>query len=133
MTGFDEVEGYFLHLTGHQAAETTGTIILILSFSFMISRIMAFERVPQALPKQSSQLSPARLARFHLVLIVAGALMDDVSITLVIAPLFLPLMMANGVDGVHFAANVGCSVVILINSPPVAPTLFRSCKITRTP
>src|SRR5690625_2106214 len=31
------------------AAETTGTIILILLFSFMISRILAFERVPQEL------------------------------------------------------------------------------------
>ena len=31
------------------AAETTGTIIVILLFSFMISRILAFERVPQDL------------------------------------------------------------------------------------
>ena len=69
----------------------------------------------------------------NLVLIVAGALMDDVSVTVVIAPLFLPLMLANGVDPVHFAAIVACSVVIGANSPPVAPTLFLSCKICRVP
>ena len=119
-----------------QAAETTGTIILILLFSFMISRIMAFERVPQDLTEaiQSVVGNPiGALLIVNLVLIVAGALMDDISVTVVIAPLFLPLMVANGVDGVHFAAIVGCSVVIGANSPPVAPTLFLSCKITRTP
>ncbi|MEB8385646.1 TRAP transporter large permease [Rhodobacteraceae bacterium KMM 6894] len=119
-----------------QAAETTGTIILILLFSFMISRIMAFERVPQDLTEaiQSVVTSPiGALLIVNLVLIVAGALMDDISVTVVIAPLFLPLMVANGVDPVHFAAIVGCSVVIGANSPPVAPTLFLSCKITRTP
>ncbi len=119
-----------------QAAETTGTIILILLFSFMISRIMAFERVPQDLTEavQSVVTSPVgALLLVNLVLIVAGALMDDISVTVVIAPLFLPLMVANGIDPVHFAAIVGCSVVIGANSPPVAPTLFLSCKITRAP
>ena len=119
-----------------QAAETTGTIILILLFSFMISRILAFERVPQDLTEaiQSVVTSPiAALLVVNLVLIVAGALMDDVSVTVVIAPLFLPLMIANQVDPVHFAAIVACSVVIGANSPPVAPTLFLSCKITRAP
>ncbi|WP_336097504.1 TRAP transporter large permease [Roseovarius sp. CH_XMU1461] len=119
-----------------QAAETTGTIILILLFSFMISRILAFERVPQDLTEaiQSVVTSPiAALLMVNLVLIVAGALMDDVSVTVVIAPLFLPLMIANQVDPVHFAAIVACSVVIGANSPPVAPTLFLSCKITRAP
>ena len=119
-----------------QAAETTGTIILILLFSFMISRIMAFERVPQDLTQaiQAVVTSPiGALLIVNLVLIVAGALMDDISVTVVIAPLFLPLMVASGVDPVHFAAIVGCSVVIGANSPPVAPTLFLSCKITRAP
>jgi len=118
------------------AAETTGTIILILLFSFMISRILSFERVPQDMTEavQSVVHSPiAALLLVNLVLIIAGALMDDVSVTVVIAPLFLPLMVANDIDPVHFAAIVACSVVIGANSPPVAPTLFLSCKICRVP
>ncbi|MFV0359238.1 TRAP transporter large permease [Tropicimonas sp.] len=119
-----------------EAAETTGTIILILLFSFMISRILAFERVPQTLTEaiQSVVTNPvAALLVVNLVLIVTGALMDDVSVTVVVAPLFLPLMVANGVDPVHFAAIVACSVVIGANSPPVAPVLFLSCRICRAP
>ncbi|MGX0879370.1 C4-dicarboxylate transporter DctM subunit [Roseovarius sp. MBR-154] len=119
-----------------QAAETTGSIILILLFSFMISRILSFERIPQEMTEaiQSVITNPIGvLLMVNLVLIIAGALMDDVSVTVVIAPLFLPLMVANQIDPVHFAAIVACSVVIGANSPPVAPTLFLSCKICRVP
>ncbi len=119
-----------------EAAETTGTIILILLFSFMISRIMAFERIPQSLTEAVQAVAGnavIALLIVNLVLIVAGALMDDVSVTVVVAPLFLPLMQASGVDPVHFAAIVACSVVIGANSPPVAPTLFMSCKICKAP
>ncbi len=118
------------------AAETTGTIILILLFSFMISRILAAERIPQDLTEAVQALVQSPLGALMLVnavLIVAGALMDDVSVTVVVAPLFLPVVVASGVDPVHFAAIVACSVVIGANSPPVAPVLFMSCRICRAP
>ena len=118
------------------AAETTGSIILILLFSFMISRILAFERVPQELTEAVQMVASdpiSALLLVNLVLIVAGALMDDVSVTVVIAPLFLPLVVASGVDPVHYAAIVACSVVIGANSPPVAPILYMACRIGRAP
>jgi C4-dicarboxylate transporter, DctM subunit len=119
-----------------QAAETTGTIILILLFSFMISRIMAFARVPQDITEAVQMVASSPISALlivNLVLIIAGALMDDVSVTVVVAPLFLPLMVENGVNPVHFAAIVASSVVIGANSPPVAPILFLSSKISRAP
>lgn len=118
------------------ATETTGTIILILLFSFMISRILASERIPQDLTEAVQAVAGTPLAALllvNLVLIVAGALMDDVSVTVVVAPLFLPVMVASNIDPVHFAAIVACSVVIGANSPPVAPVLFMSCRICRAP
>ncbi len=116
------------------AAETTGSIVLILLFSFMISRILAFERVPQDLTEFVTGFATDpfwALILVNAVLIVAGALMDDVSVTVVIAPLFLPVVTAVGVDPLHFAAIVGCSVVIGANSPPVAPILYMACRVGR--
>ncbi len=114
------------------AAETTGSIILILLFSLMISRIMATERIPQELTEAVQAIAGnpmAALLLVNAVLIVAGALMDDISVTVVVAPLFLPLMVESGVHPVQFAAIVACSVVIGANSPPVAPILFMSCRV----
>ena len=119
-----------------QSAETTGSIILILLFSLMISRILSSEGIPQELTVavQAVASSPLiALALVIVVLIVAGALMDDLSVTVVVAPLFLPLMVANDVQPVHFAAIVATSVVIGANSPPVAPILFMSCRVCGAP
>ncbi len=116
------------------AAETTGSIILILLFSFMIGRILAFERVPQDLTEMITTLiqNPLLiLIAVNLFLVLAGAILDDVSVTVVVAPLFLPLMVDTGVHPVHFGAIVACSVVIGANSPPVAPILYMACRIGR--
>jgi len=116
------------------AAETTGSIILILLFSFMIGRILAFERVPQDLTELITTLiqNPLLiLVAVNIFLILAGAILDDVSVTVVVAPLFLPLMMETGIHPVHFGAIVACSVVIGANSPPVAPILYMACRIGR--
>ncbi len=114
------------------AGETTGTIILILLFSFMIGRILAFEGVPQDLTRAVSHLTDERiliLLMVNLFLIFVGMVMDDLSVTVVIAPLFMPLMQLHGVDPVHYGAIVACSVVIGANSPPVAPCLYMACRI----
>lgn len=55
--------------------------------------------------------------------------MDDVSVTVVIAPLLLPLMVSVDVHPIHFAAIVSTSVVIGANSPPMAPVLLMACRI----
>ena len=59
--------------------------------------------------------------------------MDDVSVTVVIAPLFMPVVIEVGVEPLHYAAIVGCSVVIGANSPPVAPILYMACRISKVP
>lgn len=114
------------------AAETTGSIVMILLFSFVIGRILVAERIPQDLTELVASLVTNPIGVMILVnifLIIAGALIDDVSVTVVIAPLLLPLMASVDVDPVHFAAIVATSVVIGANSPPMAPVLFMACKI----
>lgn len=117
-----------------QAGETTGTIILILLFSFMIGRILVFEGVPQDLTRAVASVTESAilvLIMVNLFLIFVGMVMDDLSVTVVIAPLFMPLMAAHQVDPIHFGAIVACSVVIGANSPPVAPCLYMACRIGR--
>jgi C4-dicarboxylate transporter, DctM subunit len=116
------------------AGETTGTIILILLFSFMIGRILVFEGVPQDLTRFVSTLTDSAilvLILVNLFLIFVGMVMDDLSVTVVIAPLFVPLMQLQGVSTIQFGAIVACSVVIGANSPPVAPCLYMACRIGR--
>ncbi len=115
-----------------EAGETTGTIILILLFSFMIGRIMVAEGVPQDLTEAATKVTDNTILILLLVnvfLIFVGMIMDDLSVTVVIAPLMMPLVVSHGVDPVHYASIVACSVVIGANSPPVAPILYMACRI----
>src|SRR5690606_30937036 len=103
------------------AAETTGTIILILLFSFMISRILAFERVPQDLTEAVLSFSRRPIVTVLLldaVSILTGACMEGVSVAVANALLFMALIMEVSVEPMHYAARVGTSVVIGENSPP---------------
>lgn len=116
------------------AGETTGTIMLILLFSFMIGRILTAERVPQELTEWITTLVQNPLMILLIVnafLIITGMIMDDLSVTVVIAPLLMPLVTSAGVDPIHYGAIVACSVVIGANSPPVAPILYMACRIGR--
>ena len=114
------------------AGETTGTIMLILLFSFMIGRILTAERVPQELTEWITTLVQNPMLILLIVnafLIITGMIMDDLSVTVVIAPLLMPLVVSAGVDPIHYGAIVACSVVIGANSPPVAPILYMACRI----
>lgn len=114
------------------AAETTGVILIILLFSLVVGRIFSMERVPQQITEfmLNTFKDPVWiLLVVNLFLILAGMIVDDLSVTVIISPLLLPVMQANGVHPVHFAAIVGTSVVIGANSPPTAPILYMACRI----
>lgn len=115
-----------------RSAETTGIIVLILLFSFLIGRILIAEGVPQDLTEFVTTLvdSPiAILLIVNLFLIIVGMIIDDVSLTVVIAPLLLPLVGVADVHPIQFAAIVACAVVVSANSPPMAPILYLSCRV----
>lgn len=114
-------------------AETTGIIVLILLFSFLIGRILVMEGVPQDLTNMVTswvQNPIAILLLVNLFLVLVGMVIDDVSLTVVIAPLLLPLVAVADIVPIHFAAIAATSVVAGSNSPPMAPVLYMSCRIT---
>jgi C4-dicarboxylate transporter DctM subunit len=114
------------------AAETTGVILIILLFSLVVGRIMSMERIPQEITQfmlETFKDPVWILLVVNLFLIIAGMIVDDLSVTVIISPLLLPVMVQSGVHPVHFAAIVGTSVVIGANSPPTAPILYMACRI----
>ncbi len=114
------------------AAATTGVIMIILVFSFVASRILTLERIPQELTDLllSTFSSPILiLLMVNIFLILMGMIMDDVSVIAILSPLMAPVMAEIGVDPIHFAAIIGTSIVIGANSPPMAPILFMACRV----
>ncbi len=117
-----------------ESATTTGVIIVVVIFSLTAGRIFTSEQIPQQLTNLALGISDNRyvvLLMANVLLIVAGMVMDDITCTVVVAPMLLPMMIEIGVSPIHFAAIVGTSVVIGANSPPVAPILYLASRISK--
>lgn len=118
-----------------QAATTTGIIMIILMFSFVSSRAFTLEGIPQDLTDLMLDLfkSPtAVLIVINIFLVLVGMIMDDVSVIAILSPLLMPAVSEIGIHPVQFAAIIGTSVVIGCNSPPMAPILFLTCRVSNT-
>jgi tripartite ATP-independent transporter DctM subunit len=115
-----------------EAAATTGSVIIILIFSFAISRVMTLEAIPQALAEFLLETFHSKviiLLVVNLLLIFLGMLIDDMSVTAIMSPMLLPAMVEIGINPIHFAAIVGTNTIIGFNSPPVAFGLYMACRI----
>ena len=65
------------------------------------------------------------------ILLVAGCLMDAISIYYVLLPILLPVVRALGIDLVHFGVIMTVNMAIGQITPPVGVNLFVACGIAK--
>ena len=92
-----------------RAAVTTGSIIAVLFFLFVMSRAMILEQVPKDVADALIALTENRifvLLMINLILLLIGMIVDDVSGSVLAAIVLLPVATEIGVHPIHFAAIV---------------------------
>lgn len=119
-----------------EAATTTG-VVMVMAYSMMIlSRIFTMEKLPDKINGVLLSVSenPAViLVMINVFIIILGMLIDDVSGTLLITPILLPVAMSIGVDPIHFAAILGVSLGMANITPPTAPLLYFGSQLGKAP
>ena len=115
---------------------TTSAILLVLAVSAAFTWILTFERIPQAVGEAllSTTASPTMmLVLISLILLIAGMLVEGTALILILAPMFMPVATALGIDPVHF----GIVFVFMIHlggiTPPVGTVMFTTCAATGVP
>jgi tripartite ATP-independent transporter DctM subunit len=109
------------------AARTTAVIFLILLGSTLYSQLMSFSGATRGLIAAVTGSISSEwllLALIMLVLLVLGAIIDQVSIMLVTAPLFMPIVETVGWDPVWFSVLVLINLQIANTTPPFGMSLF---------
>ncbi|NRB16155.1 MAG: TRAP transporter large permease [Rhodobacteraceae bacterium] len=92
--------------------------------------LLAFYQLPDLLLAQTAGLPNwAILPIFALLCIVLGTFLDALVIAIIIGPLFLPSMIAAGVDPVHFGIVAGISLAMGLITPPYGLCLLIACAI----
>lgn len=70
-------------------------------------------------------LTPAGVAILFLVIVfLFGFVLDWISTVLIVAPIFVPLLAAAGIDPVWIGVTVICAIQTSYLTPPFAPSIF---------
>jgi len=109
------------------SAVTSASLLIIVGGATCFGRYLALESIP-------SKITEAVTAGIHsplvfllvinLVLLVVGTLMDIISATLIIGPICIPLLIAFGIDPIHFGLIMTVNLAIGYCTPPVGVSLY---------
>ncbi len=117
-----------------KAAITTGSIIAVLFFLFVMSRAMILQQVPKEVAEALVALTENKvliLLFINLILLLIGMIVDDVSGSVLAAIILLPVATEIGVHPIHFAAIVGTNLGLGNVSPPCAPMLYMAAGVSK--
>lgn|SRR5699024_5699728 len=118
-----------------KASITTGVIILMLVCIQLLARLYIMYNLPQYILSFLLSITKNKTIIMFLInifMIILGMLMDDTSATLLATPILLPVVTQIGIDPIHFAAILGVNLGMGNITPPTAPLLYLSSRITGT-
>lgn len=115
------------------AGKTAGVIMAMTLTVQILSRLYMTENLPDMILNFLTSVSSNRvviLMMINLFMVIMGMLMDDCSNTILLTPILLPIMKALGVSPFQFAAILGVNIGMGNITPPTAPLLYLSGRIT---
>lgn len=119
-----------------EAVKTYAPILFILAASVAFSRILTLMNVPQAVAAWMTGTFNNKivvLLVINLILLVVGMVMDTSPAILILAPIFLPIVEAFGVDPVQFGIIMVVNLAIGFVTPPIGVNLFVASSLSDTP
>lgn len=118
------------------ACMDSGVILAIVCFSGIFSYAITLEKVPVMISDAVLGVTdnPYLLQLLILVLLfLLGMIMDSDVNTLLLTPIFLPIVEAAGVDPVHFGVMMATLLTVGVMTPPVGTACYIVCGILDCP
>lgn len=117
------------------SAETSGMVVFLIGVSNILSWVMAFTGIPQAIAAGLLGITENPLLIMliiNVILLVAGTFMDVTPAILIFTPIFLPIATSFGISPIHFGIMLVYNLCIGNITPPVGNTLFVAIKVGRS-
>jgi C4-dicarboxylate transporter, DctM subunit len=119
-----------------ESAGKSAMVLLILAGATVFAFALTIVHVPQTLTAAAlaQDVSPVvMLLIINAILIVLGMFLDIMSIMMITAPIFLPIIKAIGIDPIHFGMIFVLNMELALITPPLGIHLFILSSITRLP
>ena len=113
--------------------EDNAVIMLIIAAASILGYVITFARVPQSMAQMLVNITENPYLITVMVLgflVFAGMVMESTVNTLLLTPIFLPIMQSIGMDPVHFGILMMTIVTMGGMTPPVGVTMYTVCSLT---
>ena len=111
------------------SAVTSATLLIIVAGASVFGEYLTFEQIPNQIANAvvDNISSPwVFLLSVNILLLLIGMFMDIISATLILTPIFLPLLSKFGIDTMHFGLLMTINLGIGYCTPPLGVSLFIS-------
>mgnify|MGYP001053845111 FL=1 len=109
------------------SAVTSATLLIIVAGASCFGRLLTLENIPGAITETvlSAIHSPLLfLIAMNILLLFVGMFMDIISATLILGPVFIPMLGAFGIDPMHFGLIMTVNLAIGYCTPPMGVSLY---------
>ena len=109
------------------SAVTSATLLIIVAGATCFGRLLSLEDIPGKITEAvlSAIQSPVIfLMAMNLVLLFVGMFMDIISATMILGPVFLPMLDAFGISWMHFGLIMTVNLAIGYCTPPMGVSLY---------
>jgi len=111
------------------SAVTSATLLVIVAGASVFGEYLTFEQIPDKIATAvvDNIRSPwVFLLAVNILLLLIGMFMDIISATLILTPIFLPLLSKFGIDTMHFGLLMTINLGIGYCTPPLGVSLYIS-------
>jgi C4-dicarboxylate transporter DctM subunit len=109
------------------SAVTSATLLIIVAGATCFGRLLTLEDIPGRITEAvlSTITSPVVfLLAMNILLLVIGMFMDIISATMILGPVFLPMLDAYGIHWMHFGLILTVNLAIGYCTPPMGVSLY---------
>lgn len=109
------------------SAVTSATLLIIVAGATCFGRLLTLEDIPGRITETvlTAIQSPAIfLLAMNILLLIVGMFMDIISATMILGPVFLPMLDAFGINWMHFGLIMTVNLAIGYCTPPMGVSLY---------
>ncbi len=119
-----------------EALNTSAPALLVVSTASVFGRVLTMMQAPQMIAQGVMAITQNKiliLLLINLFLLFVGMIMETLSAILILTPILLPIVMALGVDPIHFGVIIVVNLAIGFVTPPVGMNLYVASGMTGLP
>jgi tripartite ATP-independent transporter DctM subunit len=118
------------------AVRTSAVVFLLVGTATAFAYLLALYRLPDLLTEGMLAISSnpvVIMLMINVCLLLLGCVMDMAALILITTPIFLPVVVAIGLDPVQFGMVMMMNLGLGLTTPPVGAVLFVGCAIGKIP